>query len=75
MAVYVEVRNTGNTKWINRDYNVPVTNFVKVFYITYVLTEINFLLCKISILVFISLSLSLPLSDQPLNVLFSKKYL
>ena len=55
MAVCVEVRNLGNTKWINKGYNLPATNYLKVFYVTHDLTKINFLLCKISVLAFISL--------------------
>jgi hypothetical protein len=52
MAVCVEIRNLGNTKRINKVYNLPATNYLKVFYITHVLTKINFLLCKISVLAF-----------------------
>jgi hypothetical protein len=55
MAVCVEVRNLGNTKWITKGYYLPATNYLKVFYITHVRTKINFLLCKISVLAFISL--------------------
>jgi hypothetical protein len=55
MAVYIEVRNLGNTKRINKGYNLPGTNYVKVFYTTHVLTRINFLLYTISVLAFISL--------------------
>jgi len=68
MAVCVEVRNVGDTKRINKGYNLPATNYLKVFYITHVLIKINFLLWKY-------LYSHLSLSVLPLNVLFSKPYL
>jgi hypothetical protein len=55
VPIYVEVCNLGNTKWINKGYNLPAIHYVKMFYTTYVLTKINFLLCTTSVLVFIPL--------------------